>query len=160
MTTTLGSNEKIAMLGIIIGLIVSLIGNIIQLKTSANIRREFKIENFIKIKEILLPKSNINRGDKIAIDYIISNTSGVALRAWLGASIGNSSGKLFYKTSEDKIVNIEKGKQKYTRYLTIDNECLPGIYHLSVQIWRGLVSSPKDSKLIDQYDLDFRIIDY
>ncbi|HAJ80533.1 MAG TPA: hypothetical protein DCO75_12280, partial [Fibrobacteres bacterium] len=106
MTTKLSKSNVIAVYGLIIGLVVSLGGNIIQFVIAKaqlkSIEQKWVIENpqnYIVIKDVHPFPQSDTHGSRLAIDYIISNTLGMPFSGWLGASMTDSCGKTRYNTS-------------------------------------------------------------
>lgn len=150
---------SIAIAGIVLpavtALVVSLITNIVQNKRINQEIEILKLNNPIAyITRITTdPAGYVSRGNRLRIDYTIENPRDTKYSCWLGASLAslaNPDGGLYYNTAEDIVVHIEPGKHQYTRYLTINENWLPGKYKLAVQVWHGVVNDSQKSKVIDQ----------
>lgn len=99
--------------------------------------------------------------NKLYLKYkIVNNTKNGIDKVWLGAALQKNATNqrkdcpaMYYNEAEDKSNTIKPGLDTYTRFLTIDRILVcTGTYQLKVQIWEGLMSDPKSSKLLGEDD--------
>ena len=73
---------------------------------------------------------------KFTIRLRLTNTTGVPVKAHVGASLVGKDWREFYNTADDVTMTFNNGKSEFTRYLNTD---LGGYqkYDLVIAIWEG-----------------------
>ncbi len=125
----------------------------------------FQLEASVAVKvvpKIILLASSVEcatvaRGGTLAIAYEIECSENVPKGIWLGASFRDDGNKLFYNTSEDKLVSLTKGRKTYERNFSIAKEAPTGERRLDTSVWRGAVGDSQRSKWIAGNPVQIRI---
>ena len=116
------------------------------------------VEEAIRLINFQATPGTVIIGDKLKLIYTIENTSNITIdKGWLGATLKKSNGQMYYNITEDKTIKIIPGRKTYERYLTVEKNVNPDTYQLAVQVYSGLISDPKNSKLLDQSDITIEV---
>ena len=73
---------------------------------------------------------------KFTIRLRVTNTSGVPIKAHVGASLVSKDWREFYNTADDVTLVFNPGKNEFVRYLNTDLGPY-GKYNLVVALWEG-----------------------
>jgi len=73
---------------------------------------------------------------KFTIRLRVTNTSGVPIKAHVGASLISKDWREFYNTADDVTTVFNNGKNEFTRYLNTDLGPY-GKYDLVIAVWEG-----------------------
>lgn len=84
-------------------------------------------------------------GTQIRIDFDVTSQLPVPLDVWLGADIPYADDQYFYDITQDKVVSVEPGRQRYSRYLTLAPPLSSGHWIMNAGLWFGKKSDPDHS---------------
>ena len=73
---------------------------------------------------------------KFTIRLRVTNTTGVSVKAHVGASLVSKDWREFYNTADDVTMVFNLGKNEFTRYLNTDLGPY-GKYNLVIALWEG-----------------------
>ena len=73
---------------------------------------------------------------KFTIRLRVTNTTGVSIKAHVGASLVGKDWTEFYNTADDVTMIFNNGKNEFTRYLNTDLGPY-GKYDLVIAVWEG-----------------------
>jgi hypothetical protein len=84
-------------------------------------------------------------GQTITLNFAIISELTSPFEVWLGASIVDKSWREHFDVTEDKLVVLEPGKNRYSRYLTIPKDVPIGEGSLVGAVWLGQRGKPENS---------------
>jgi len=117
-------------------------------KAAQDLLRNETVKSAIRLIDCTVPTPIGAPGDDIQIDYRLHNDSTGSITVWLGAVLVKD-GKEFYNTEQDKVVRLDPGPLRTTRFLTIGNIPVPNraddVAHLIGAVWYGPKSNGIES---------------
>lgn len=88
--------------------------------------------------------TTVSRGKRLVLRYRIKNNLNYEIPVWLGANL-EANRQYHFHATEDADVVLLPGEHTYQRFLTVDREWLPRLYHLQAEVWFGIRAHPESS---------------